>query len=68
MPDDKATQSDQRLIKLADRLGILMCVYWSRFGDFDPLDDDYFWNSSACDEIRAMPEYQEAIQHIREML
>ena len=68
MPDDKVTLNEQRLRKLADRMAILMCVYWSQYGNFDPLDLDDFWNSADCDEIRAMPEYQQAIQHIREML
>jgi len=64
-----------RITMLADRLAVLMVLYWSKYGEgspedrpFNPLDDDIFWLSSDANELRAMPEYQKAINTIREML
>ena len=60
--------NEDRMKRMADRMALLMVFYWARYGDFMPLDDDDFWNSKDADEIRAMPEYQQAIQFIRDML
>ena len=60
---------------LADRLAVLMVMYWSAYGKhgppdrpFVPLDDDIFWLSTDANELRSLPEYQKAIETIREML
>jgi len=60
---------------LADRLAIVMVMYWSAYGKggppdrpFVPLDDDHFWTSTDANELRSMPIYQQAIDEIREML
>lgn len=75
MPRKTELKNRDRLVLLADRMAVLMVLFWSKYGTdspkkrpFVPLDDDYFWLSSDVNELRSMPEYQLAIEEIRGML
>jgi len=60
--------NNQRLKKLADRMAVMLVHRWAIEGTLAPFDDELFWLSDDCNEIRAMPEYQEAVETIRIML
>lgn len=58
----------ERLTKLADRMAVILTYLWAHFGALKPFDDEIFWMSDDANEIRAMPEYQKALETLREML
>lgn len=53
---------------MADRFAVVLCYYEAKNQTFAPFEDDYFWLSSDCNEIRAMPNYQNALEAIRGMI
>ena len=69
------TENEKRLITLADRFAIVLAWVASQKRDamtveprFEPFDDDEFWTSQTVDQMRAMPDYQKALEVIRQML
>ena len=56
------------LVRLADRLALVMVAYWAKTGNFQPFCNYEFWQSNDAFEIRAMPEYQQALEVVRELL
>ena len=64
----KKATNKSRLVRLADRVSVMLVYLWAKHGTISPFDDDDFWTSDDCNEIRAMPEYQQAMEVVREML
>lgn len=69
------TENEKRLITLADRFAIVLAWVASQRRDemtteprFEPFDDDEFWTSMTVDQLRAMPDYQKALDVIRSMV
>lgn len=59
---------EQMVTRLADRLALVLLSYWAKTGTFAPFDRLDFWQCNDAMEIRTMPEYQEAIDMIRDLL
>lgn len=71
----KKRSNKELVVLLADRMALLMVLYWSKYGDgnpkdrpFVPLDEPDFWLSTDANELRSLPEYQLALETMREML
>lgn len=57
------------LILLADRMAILMTVCIVKYGGkLNPWFRDSFYSGESAEEIRGMPEYQQALSIIRGMV
>lgn len=54
--------------RLADRMAIMLLAHWAKSDTFSPYNNDAFWQSSDALELRTMPEYQIALELVRDLL
>jgi hypothetical protein len=69
--DEKRLTDAERVAFLADRMAILLVVCKSRYGDdWNPWFREGLWVDEGAlgEEVRAWPEYQTALEIVRNML
>ena len=64
----RLTKNARRLVRLADRLTIVLMYVESQDDTLRPFDRQSFWKSDAANEMREMPLYNEVKDKVREMV
>ncbi len=62
------TKNAQRLVRLADRMTLVLMYIDAQRDTLCPFDDKSFWTSPAANEMREMPFYNEVKDKVREMM
>ncbi len=62
------TKNARRVVRLADRLTLVLMYVDAADGTLCPFDDKSFWTSGVAKEMREMPFYNEVKDKVREMV